>query len=179
MKWSFFIYEGQTYDLSHVHPFEWVYVLPAKGDKPERHYPFCIEFSMHTFTRGIKAGEAFDRALIYQDSREKRIFDFGRYELSKQLPDIVQTLGKRKCHHTHHGNFFTVELTGESKQNRSYEVYFAVSRSGSRGGGLNLYVQSAYLRDSGHGSRPTRKPSIRFHVIAHNTLHKKPIKAPK
>ncbi len=179
MKWNTFNYQGKAYDLTHVHPFEWVYVLPAKGDKPERHYPFYVEFSMHTFTRGIKPGEAVDPALVYQDSREKRIFDFGRYELSKQLSAIVQSLGDRKCHHTHHGNFFTVELTGDDQQIRSYEVYFTVSRAGRGRKGLNLYVQSAYLRDSGHGSKPTRKPSIRFHVIAHNTLHKKPIKAPK
>lgn len=176
MKWTPFNYKGQAHDLEHLHPFEWTYMLPAKGGKPAQCYHFDVMFGLHTFTKGI---ETADPALHYRDSREAREFDFDRYELSKGLPEIVQSLGERKCHHTHHGNFFTVDLFGEDEVERRYEIYFVVSRSGKKRGRLNLMIQSAYERTEGHGDRPKRKPPIRFHVIAHNTLHKKQIKAPK
>jgi hypothetical protein len=179
MKWRSFAYQGTVYDLSHLHPFEWTYVLPAKGDKPERHYPFDVTFGLHTFTKGMADSATVEQALIYRDSREAREFDFDRYEFSKRLPDIARTLGTRKCRHTRHGNFYTIDLIDESGVKRSYEVYFAVSRSGKRKGRLNLFIQSAYERTQHHGTRPKQKPPIGFHVIAHNTLNNKPIKAPK
>jgi hypothetical protein len=179
MEWRPFIYQSTTYDLSHLHPFEWMCVLPAKGDKPERHYPFDVTFSLHTFTKGIEDRDAVNPELIYSDSREDREFDFDRYELSKHLPDIVRSLGTRKCHHTNCGNFFTVDLIEEGEEKKSYEVYFVASRSSKRRGRLNLFIQSAYERTKNHGGKPKSKPPIRFYVIAHNTLNKKPIKAPK
>ncbi len=39
----------------------------------------------------------------YGDHRETRIFDFQRYELSKRLPAILETLAQRKCYHTGKG----------------------------------------------------------------------------
>lgn len=179
MKWRPFLYQGTVYDLSHLHPIEWTYVLPAKGDKSAQHYLFDVTFSLHTFTKGIQDRRVIDPALIYGDSREEREFDFDRYALSKHLPDIAQTLGTRKCRHTRHGNFFTVDLIDDGGVKRSYEVYFTVSRSGKRKGRLNLFIQSAYERTQHHGTRPKQKPPIGFHVIAHNTLNNKPIKAPK
>ncbi|PLY11754.1 MAG: hypothetical protein C0631_18995 [Sedimenticola sp.] len=179
MKWRPFTYQGTTYDLSHLHPFEWTYVLPATGDKPARHYPFVVTFSLHTFTKGIEDRAYVDTELLYSDSREEREFDFDRYELSKRLPEIVQSLGTRKCRHAQGGNFFTIDLIDEGGASRSYEVYFTASRSGKRQGRLNLFIQSAYERTRNHGARPESKPPIRFHVIAHNTLNNKPIKAPK
>jgi hypothetical protein len=179
IAWQPFTYQGITYDLSHLHPFAWTYVLPAKGGNPERCYPFDVTFGLHTFTKGIKEKAAVDPALIYRDSREEREFDFDRYERSKHLPDIVRGLGDRKCHHTVHGNFFTVELIADGGEMQSYEVYFVVSRSGKRRGRLNLYIQSAYKRTQSHGAKPNKKPPIKFHVIAHNTMHNKPIKIPK
>jgi hypothetical protein len=59
-----------------------------------------------------------------------------------------------------------------------YEIYFAASKS-SRKGVVNLFVQSAYVRDPEHlANRPQRKP-IRFHVILFNILNNIPIKIQK
>ena len=110
MKWQPFIYQGQSYDLSHVHPFEWEYIAPATDKRPERTYKIAVQFSMHTFTRGIVTGETVEPALLYRDSREERAFDFVRYALSSQLPAIVRQLDERVCYHTHHGTFFTIEI---------------------------------------------------------------------
>lgn len=178
MKWAPFEYDGQVFDLSHLHPFDWRFLAPAGGKRPEREYKFCVIFSCHCFTKSNKGDGDIASQLFYDCEREHRIFCFDRYELSKQLPDIVRSLGDRRVYHTHHGNFFTVELVDEAGQVQEYEVYFKASRA-TRRGWLNLFVQSAYMRDSKHGSSQPKKRKIRLDVIAYNTLNKKPINPPK
>ena len=179
MKWRAFTYQNIVYDLSHLYSFSWTYVFPAQGVDLERNYPFDVTFGLHTFTKGITDSVSGDQGLIYGDSREERQFDFDRYELSKRLPEVVRSLGIRKCYQTRHGNFFTVDLIKEDGMERNYEVYFAVSRSNKQKGRLRLYIQSAYERTENHGAQPGKKPRIGFHVIAHNKLNNKSIKAPK
>ncbi|OQX01463.1 MAG: hypothetical protein BWK73_45985 [Thiothrix lacustris] len=176
MKWNSFTYQGQTYDLSHVHPFDWEYTAPATDKRPERTYRMVVQFSMHTFTRGIASGETVDQALLYRDTREERAFDFLRYALSTQLAGIVRQLGERVCYHTHHGTFFTIEAVNPEGVAQEYEVYFKLSRS-SRKGWLTLYVQSAYVRDVAHGTAQPKQRKIGFQVIAYNIAVGKIIKA--
>ena len=174
MRWAPFSHEGKQYDLHHLHPKTVTYLQPAKGLAPPRSYKVEIIFSLHCFTRGME-GETPDPALLYSDSRDTRIFDFRRYELSHHLPAIIDLLMTRKCFHTGRGNYFTVEII-EQGQRIDYEVYFAVSKASK--GGLNLYVQSAYGRDTAHrANRPQRKP-IAFSIILFNTLTGRPIKVP-
>jgi len=59
------------------------YEQPAKGDKPALQYDVEASFSLHCFTKGIGVNEQLDKDLLYSDSRETRIFEFRRYELSK------------------------------------------------------------------------------------------------
>ena len=136
-----------------------------------------VQFSMHTFTRGIELGEIVDPAIIFPDDKEERAFDFLRYTLSSQLPGIIQGLGERACYHTHHGTFFTIEAATPDGVANEYEVYFKLSRAERKGGWLNLYVQSAYVRDTSHGTTQPKKRKIGFQVIAYNILHGKEIKA--
>jgi hypothetical protein len=131
-------------------------------------------FGLHCFTRGLPRGaQQPNPALLYADSREKREFDFQRYELSKRLPAIVETLPRRKCFHTERGNFFCIDLVDDQGKHIEYDIFFAASRSSK--GGLNLFVQSAYVRDT--SNRPHKKP-IGFFVILFNTLNNRPIKPP-
>jgi hypothetical protein len=173
--WKPFEFHGVVYDLTHLHPKSAVYRQAASGDKPEREYRVEVIFSMHCFTRGKKDGERPDDALLYRDSRECRVFDFRRYQLSQHLPVIVEELYRRKCHHSGKGNFFVVEIVTEEGEKVEYDIFFAVSRAAKKGV-VNLYVQSAYVRDAEHaGNRPKQKPVSLF-VILFNTLHNKPIK---
>ena len=176
MKWQPFTYQGQEYDLSHVHPFDWEYTAPATEKRPERTYKVMVQFSLHTFTRGIELGEIVDPAIIFPDDKEERAFDFLRYTLSSQLPGIIQGLGERACYHTHHGTFFTIEVVNPAGVVQDYEVYFSLSRS-SRKGWLTLYVQSAYVRDQNYGTAQPKRRKIGFQVIAYNILTGKEIKA--
>jgi hypothetical protein len=180
-QWKPFEFHGVLYDLAHLHPKPVVYRQAAAAGKPEREYRVDVEFSMHCFTHGIKDGENPDAGLLYRDSRECRVFDFRRYALSKHLPAIVEGLHQRKCQHSGKGNFFVVGILTEEGEKVEYDIFFAASRS-ARKGVVNLYVQSAYVRDAEHaGNRPKNgkhKP-IGFTVILLNTLNNKPNKDPK
>jgi hypothetical protein len=85
------------------------------------------------------------------------------------LPEILEQLPWRSCYQTGDGNFFSVDM----REKGSYEIYFKVDRTGK--GRLKLFVQSAYLRDTGHGAR-SKGYTIRFLVILYNKMHNKPIK---
>lgn len=175
MQWLPFQHGGGTYDLSHLHSRRYEYVQPEKGGKPARRYKVDVIFSLHCFTRGGKAGETPDPALLYSDHRETRIFDFQRYELSRQLPGIVQKLGGLRCYHTGRENFFTIELVDHNGNKVEYEIYFTASRSSKRGV-INLFVQSAYVRDQQHRANRPDKKSINFYVILFNVQNDRPIK---
>ena len=179
IAWKAFSHEGKSYDLSHLHPQVNRFIQPAKAGQPERIHDVQVIFSLHCFTRSHQSAEEVSGVLAYSDSRETRIFDFHRYECSKRLPAIVQALPTASCYHTGHGNFFTVEvLNEETKAAETYEVYFSASRSGTKPARVNLFVQSAYVRDFEHRRvKPTGK-RIGFFVILHNTLHGKTIKPP-
>jgi hypothetical protein len=180
VQWKPFIFGGECYDLSHLHPRTCRYEQPAKGDKPARAYTVDIIFSLHCFTRSLLNDEAGDAALFYADDRETRVFDFQRYELSKQLPGIIESLGQRKCFHTGHDNFFSVALIDRDGNSIEYDIFFTASRASRKKGVVNMYIQSAYVRDVKHGNRPRMNSPIGFYVILFNVLHNRPIKpAPK
>jgi hypothetical protein len=180
VQWNPFSFGGGTYDLSHLHPRTCQYEQAAKDDKPSRVYTVDVIFSLHCFTRSLLADEVADTALFYADNREMRLFDFQRYELSKQLPAIIETLDRRKCFHTGHDNFFSVALIDQAGNTVEYDIFFTASRSSRKKGVVTLYVQSAYVRDEAHGNRPRMKSPIGFHVILFNVLNNRPLKsAPK
>ncbi len=173
MKWSAFVHQGSRYDLSHLDAFSYNFVIPAKDDKPEQVYRLNVDFSIHCFTRGAKTNEAIPAELAYSDSRETRIFDFDRYNRSKMLRGIVESLGQKKCLHDRHGNFYVFEIIDSDGSKAYYSVFFTVSRSGKTPG-LNLFVTTAHIRPQPpYVSNP--KP-IRFGVIVHNVWHGKPVK---
>lgn len=147
---------------------------PAKDGKPATIFNVDVTFSLHCFAKETSKIEQHDPALEYADARETRLFDFRRYEMSKRLPGIVCGLAKRKCVQTGHSNFLTIDLTDNGGKRIEYDVFFTVSRSSKRGR-LNLFVQSAYVRDDPKNRPPSGKP-IGFLVILHNTLNKKPIR---
>jgi hypothetical protein len=170
IRWLPFERDNTVYPLEHLHPQTVIFRQPAKGDNPERTYTVDIEFGLHCFTCEPLEGD--DPKLLYSDARETRRFDLYRYNLSMRLPDFVESLPTRKCYHTEHGNFFTIEILGDAGQKpEQYEVYFTVSKS-ARKGVLNLSLQSAYVRDRAFVKR--KKP-VGFFVILHNTLNDRPI----
>lgn len=176
VQWTAFTFGGECYDLRHLHPRTCRYEQPAKGDRPARTYTVDVIFSLHCFTRAALDEEEVDTALLYSDDREMRVFDFQRYELSKQLPAIIESLGSRRCFQTGHDNFFSVAIVDRDGNNVEYDIFFTASRASRKRGVVNLYVQSAYVRDKQHGNRPRMKSPIGFYVILFNVQNGRPIR---
>lgn len=174
MKWTPFTYEQKAYPLDHLHSQTITLITPATNNKPEQQYLINVDYSLHCFTRGARQGEAIPSTLAYSDNREARIFDFNRYELSKLLPEIIADLSQRQCYHDPHGNFYIYETADSDGKKYYYCIFFTLSRAGKRAG-LNLYVSSAYAKDTQPYKRK-QKP-IRFRVLAHNISKNKPVKA--
>lgn len=168
MKWRNFSYKDEVYDLSHLHPFE--YRL--------EHYKINVAFSMHCFTRTPLPGESFDGLLSYTSPKEtNRIFCPIRYELSKQLPEIISNLNEKTCWHTHHGNFFTIEIQDVDGKKKDYEVYFDVFKAGK--GYLTLQIQSSYVREESHKATQPKKRKVRFSVIVKKRFERKKLHPPR
>jgi hypothetical protein len=173
-QYSPFKYHGRTYNLSHLNELVVTYIQPASGRKPQKKYKVVVLFSHHCFTR--KDSENTDPDLVYNapGKKDPRVFDFGRYELSKKLPHIIQNLDKRECFHTNHGAFFTIDIQNTANKKVEYEIYFDVycpkrrteTRQRPR---LTMIVQSAYKRDEERkeDNRP-RKKKIKLFAILYN-----------
>ena len=174
--WAPFERHRETYELDHLHPRRTEFIQPAKSGMPERRYKVHLVFGLHCFTRSPAPGETVDPTWLYSDSRETRVFCPRRWALSKLLPQIMENLVARPCYHTGKGNFLVVEIVTEDGVAQQYEIYFTASRAKERGL-VNLYVQSAYVRDKALQNSPKRKP-IRLQVILFNVLANKTIKAP-
>lgn len=175
--WKPFELQGKLYDLSHLHPRIITYLQPAREKKPEQKYKVRAIFNLHCFTRGQKENETPDPALYYSDNREQRIFDFVRYNLSLQLPGIVESFMSRQCYHTGKGNFLVIELSTGTGKVQNYEIYFNMFIAADNT--LTLRIESAYLRDEEHWESRPKKHKIGFGVILSNTKQRKPIKLPK
>lgn len=160
---------GQSYDLTHLHPFDLDIVQPASGDKPANTYQSEVIFSIHCFTRNKKDGERVGLDRMYSDTRESRVFCPDRYELSRLLPDFVRNIDKGLD--TGKGNFLTFKAMNSSGVAIEYTVFFTLSRSSKIKGTLNFYINSAYPQDP--GLRKKRLKPMKLHIIAKRVLHKK------
>ena len=165
LRWKAFSFENKEYDLGHLHPKTVRYFQPAQGTKLHRGYTVHVTFSLHCFTRSME-NQTPDPALSYSDHRETRLFDFRRYALSHRLPQLIESLMSGKCYRTDRANFFLVHVLDDNGNEIDYEVYFAVSTASQ--GGLNLFVQSAYVRDTRH--RGNRSKPISFAAILYSVL---------
>lgn len=174
MQWLAFHFEGKIFDLSHLHPCEITFERLAKDGKAAIIYTVDVTYSLHCFAKEIPQSGTYDKRLEYSDSRETRLFDLDRFDLSKKLPAVIRSLANRKCLHTWHSNYLTIDYQDEEGRRIEYDVFFTVSKS-MRRGRLNLYVQSAYRRDDPKNRPPSARP-IGFLVILHNTLNKLPIR---
>lgn len=141
-------------DLEHLKNCVIKYLQPATKDKPERSYDVEVHYSDHCYKKRI-----------YENKANPRTFDEERYELSKQLPNIIPKLMDYDCYFTGKGNFFTIDID----INRSYEIYFRVKKVNKK---LLLYIESAYVRKPELKMyTPSKKQKISFGVILYKVWH--------
>lgn len=174
LRWDAVALNGESYSLEHLSASVRELVIAPNPRAPERRISLAVTYGLHCFSRSIDDVKSTN---LVRDGREQRAFDLERYRLSRALPGIIDSLDLRRCFHTGHRNFFTVELVDEQGLKQDYVIYFRTWRAAAgEAGDVRLHVESAYLRSDA----PQRhKKSIRFKVIVANTYTGKEIHEPK
>lgn len=164
-----FVYRGKTYTLGHLNGFDFRYEWPDAKTGGVTTFDVRVLFDDHCSTSGVPLGQPVDpAAVVSRTVREVRVFDPQRYQLSLALPELVKTLLARACYFGDQDNFFTIDLATGAK----YNVYFAVFKTEKRGG-LNLRIQSAYLRP-----REDKRQKVSFGLILRGVRDNRPVKPP-
>jgi hypothetical protein len=168
-RWSPHWEEGQRYDLSHVYPFKFDYILPASQQFAERVVGIQVSFTSHAFTRECAADEAPHPN--YCAPGEARRFDHERYKFSKLLPEIIRNVGNRKCFFAKYDNFFVFELPEGIPDDSEYWVFFFLERA-EKGEehALHLIVQSAYVGEHDRSPAGRRAKKITFRTLVSKVL---------
>ena len=173
IAWKNFILNGDIYDLSHLNA-HWVEYLDQRDEENPITYKFIVTYGLHCFTKDsddLSSEES--QLLMYSAPRESRQFNFERYQLSKQLPSIIKSLGDKEtlvCH-AGYGNFATVKILDSNGIEVDYYVVFAVFKEVKK---LRLHVQSAYPKYESIG----KVKKVGFFVIAKNLLNNKKLPKP-
>lgn len=172
-NWRNFALDGINYDLSHLNA-HWAEYLDKRDEEKPITYRFIVTYGLHCFTKDVEGlSREESQLLMYNAPKESRPFNFERYELSKQLPTIIESLGNKEtlvCH-AGYGKYAVVKVLNANGCEVDYFVPFAVFRESKK---LRLHVQSAYPRHEGIG----RVKKVGFFVIAKNLLQNRKLPKP-
>lgn len=168
-SWRNFEFNGNTFDLSHLNAHSVTYV----DVNTNQEYKFFVTYSSHCFTSEIpeKISDQ-DLQLIYIAKNESRLFDLERYELSKNLPDIVHSLSEQPTliYYVKNRNYATDKLVSLNGNEITYFVPFTAYRDKKK---FRLHIVSAY-----HNKNIGKKSKVKFFVIANNLLTGKMLPQP-
>jgi hypothetical protein len=172
-SWREFTFNNTTYDLSHLNA-KWVEYIDNRNIEKPVVYKFIVTYSFHCFAKDSgNLPEEELKLLIYKTPKESRPFNIERYELSKQLPNIISSLGSKEilvCHGGH-GNFAALKTLDANGNEVYYYVSFKVFREEKK---LRLHVLSAYPLNE-----PLEKvKKVGFFVLAKNLLDGKRLPKP-
>lgn len=167
--------EGRSFPLNHLHPFRFDVSLPKTEKQASVSVQVLVGFSLHCFTRKIEAGDTHGER--YGDDRESRTFCRERYELSRALRPIIETLQSRTCGFAKDDNFVTVDVSSHGGTVR-YGVFFNLKRWNSKGeNAVLLVVQSAYGLDP---SKPDpSRGKVRLNTLLGHALRGTRAKPPR
>jgi hypothetical protein len=135
---------GNACSLTHLHPFSFAHSLPASDKYQAVTVEVRVAFSCHVFTKDQTADDGGTKPYI-ERSHETRMFCEKRYALSKILPDLIRSLGTRRCFYTGYKNYFTVDTPSRLNATEEYRVFFDVRPSGKDA--VLVMVESAYAAD--------------------------------
>ena len=172
-NWRDFTLNSEIYDLSHLNAHSVEY-LDNRDENNLITYKFIVTYGLHCFTKELQElTEEESQLLMYNAPRESRPFNFERYYLSKQLPEIIKALSQSAtlvCH-AGYGNYAIVKVVDSEGVEVDYFVVFRVFKESKK---LRLHVTSAYPKDEGIG----KIKKVNFFVIAKNLLNNKKLPKP-
>ncbi len=172
-NWRNFTLNSEIYDLSHLNAHSVEY-LDNRDTNKLITYKFIVTYGLHCFTKELQElTNEESQLLMYNATRESRPFNFERYYLSKQLPEIIKALGQSTTLVCHAGyqNYAIVKVVDSEGVKVDYFVVFRVFKESKK---LRLHVTSAYPKDEGIG----KIKKVNLFVIAKNLLNNKKLPKP-
>ncbi len=141
-SWPSFVYQGQTYDLTHLVEYE-VEVTDSGGATRR----IAISFSDHCFTREPNGED--DPALQYLHStRPTGYFCTERYRLSLNLVGHIAHAMQGKVWIIEGGNFATIPTVDHQGNKMLYGIVFSLDRVKKLPVDLDMRVRTAYPCDA-------------------------------
>ncbi|WP_247409228.1 hypothetical protein [Bradyrhizobium sp. 150] len=134
-------------------------------------YKVRVSFGFHCFTREITPEDGPD--LHMEHGKEKRCFCHERYNLSKELADMIRYAAAGRAYFGDRGNFLIVELPGEG--NAPYVAFFDVEKA-KKADGFDgaMFVTSAHLRLK----LPEKLPAVSFITVVDYRISGKKLTRP-
>jgi ribosomal protein L31 len=159
----------QTYDLSHLNPFNFEF----QSNLAKRKIRVNVSFTSHCFSEG--KGEVGSENVDTETPRP-RFFCLTRYRLSKKLPDIIATLNdpKVKVQQTKSKRNWVYSVKIEDPSG-PYHVFFEVKKSERDKAKLqdvNLVVESAYHEEK---TPPKVLGRMSFQLLCSKIYMRKPV----
>lgn len=131
---------GILYDLAHLDPLQFDV---SHNDKT---FTVRVVFSCHCFTEELNTA-THTPDFHYVHETERRAFSVVRYELSKQLPSLITSMGSVTVYHSNIGNYFLLRQNAAVAHLGTYVVFFNVIRATKDNTfDVVMNVQSAYLK---------------------------------
>ena len=149
--------KGQTYTFDHLESFSF---KVSAGDAERT---VLVHFSCHCFTEDFKPSHTPD--FKYTHEGEVRAFDFVRYELSQQLPGLIQALGGRSVYMSVETNYFVLQQNAHARHPGPYLVFFNLEKAKKAGADVIMYIESAYLKPN----MADRASPVKFQTLVEKT----------
>lgn len=91
-----------------------------------------------------------------------------RYQLSLQLPKIIESIDTRRCYATNFRNYFIVDTLGLLPADSEYRVFFNTRKAEPNA--MRLFVESAYRANPFKMPPGSRRESLMFRALVGKTL---------
>lgn len=166
-KWKRFNIGAKNYSFEHLNSCKHLFTHPKRNE----YYTLYFTFSHHVFTRSIKENEKVDFEQVYPYPSDERVFDLARFELSKHLPRIVETLPEQFCYHGGYSRYCSCKIFQEDGSLIYYQVVYRVWKERGK---MRFHIESAYPLQNNLG----KAKKVNFWVICHNLLRGKKLPQP-
>ncbi len=162
--WPPLAINGLTIDLAHLEPTTLSCPIPGRAGDLQ----INVRFSNHCFTEEFDP-DRHETGLKIMDHKRPRAFSQRRYELSRNLPDMIAALPRAKVHQTQERRNYLYFTMLASLAGAEYQMFFTLKKAYGRRYDLELFVESAYLVDDGLARKLKRPHAIRFAILVLKT----------
>ena len=131
---------GEKLDLAHLEPFAFAFYIRNLN----RELTIDVKFSNHCFTIDFDH-MVHSPSLLIMDYKRERAYDAERYEMSRNLPDMINSLPNAAVYLTSSDRNYVYLANVKATNGFLYPMYFHLRRAQANSRrNLSMIVESAY-----------------------------------